>query len=356
MTPYQPAKGGGLYDSFVTKLNNSGSALLYSTYLGGSASDYGYGIAVDGSGNTYVTGFTESTDFPTASPLQPDNAGGYDAFVAKFNPQGSALLFSTFLGGNSDDGAQGVAVDGLGNVHVTGDTSSTDFPTLNPFQQEHAGSKDVFMAKLNSTGSALLYATFLGGSNLEEVFGIVLDASGHTYLMGTTSSTNFPTAAAFQQNLRGTQDAFVVKFNTTGSALLYSTYLGGTSLDGGGQIAVDSSGNAYVSGYTESANFPVVNATQQTYGGARDAFLARFNAAGSALLYSTYFGGSSGESGDGIALDTSGNAYLTGYTESANVATANPVQPLFGGSWDAFIAKISVDPPVKKVRGQLVSQ
>jgi hypothetical protein len=247
-------------------------------------------------------------------------------------------------------------VDSAGNVYVAGDTWSTDFPTANPFQAGLAGAKDAFLAKMNTTGSALLYSTYFGGSSSEEVFGIALDTSSNTFLVGTTSSTNFPTAAPFQQTLRGAQDAFVVKFNTTGSALLYSTYLGGSSVDGGGQVAVDSSGNAYVTGYTESANFPTASPTQPVYGGTRDAFLTRFNAAGSALLYATYFGGSSGESGDGIALDASGNAYLTGYTESLNFPKVNPVQPLFGGSWDAYIAKISIDPPAKKVRGQLVSQ
>ena len=198
----QPHYAGGSFvglDAFVAKLNAAGSALVYSTYLGGSADDYGYGIAVDSSGNAHVTGFTGSTDFPTVNPLQATNHGGGDAFVAKLNAAGSALVYSTYLGGSSYDDAQGIAVDSSGNAYVTGITQSTDFPTVNPLQASYGGgSADAFVAKLNAAGSALVYSTYLGGSDLDYGYGIAVDSSGNTYVTGRTASTNFPTVNPLQ--------------------------------------------------------------------------------------------------------------------------------------------------------------
>src|SRR5438874_1208469 len=180
-------------DAFVTKLNASGSALLYSTYLGGNSEDDGNGIAVDAAGSAYVAGLTTSTDFPTANPLQSKNAGSSDVFVAKLNASGSALIYSTYLGGSSSDFAFGIAVDSSGNAYVTGHTASTDFPTANPLQSKNAGSSDVFVAKLNASGSALIYSTYLGGSSSDFAFGIAVDSSGNAYVTGQTASTDFPT-------------------------------------------------------------------------------------------------------------------------------------------------------------------
>ena len=331
-------------DAFVAKLNAAGSALVYSTYLGGSGNDWGAGIAVDASGNAYVTGTTYSTNFPTANAFQAafggcGNCG--DAFVTKLNAAGSALVYSTYLGGGDFDAGQGIAVDSSGNAYVTGGTSSADFPTANAFQAKFGGYIDAFVTKLNATGSALVYSTYLGGSSRDHGLGIGVDSSGNAYVTGQTDSTNFPTANAFQAAFGGGYrlDAFVTKLNAAGSALVYSTYLGGSGEDSGQGIAVDSSGNAYVTGSTQSTNFPTANAFQAAFGGTRDAFVTKLNTAGSALVYSTYLGGSGNEYGNGIGVDSSGNAYVTGWTQSTNFPTANAFQAAFGGSGDAFVTK-----------------
>jgi hypothetical protein len=358
--PLQPSFGGG-NDVFVAKLNPSGSALVYSTYLGGSVYEVGTGIAVDPAGNAYVTGWTKSTDFPTANPLQGtcsttcsyDNA---DAFVAKLNAAGSALVYSTYLGGSGTDEGFGIAVDATGNAYVVGGTGSTDFPTANPLQPSFGGLADVFVAKLNPAGSALVYSTYLGGSDLEVGNGIAVDPAGNAYVTGLTHSTDFPTANPLQATCGGGcsnshADAFVAKLNPAGSALIYSTYLGGPALDEGDAIAVDTAGNAYVTGYTGSTDFPTANPLQPSYGGdSWDAFVAKLNPAGSALVYSTYLGGSNRDGGRGIALDASGNAYVTGGTASTDFPTLNPIQgtcnncssSYLGLNYpDAFVAKLN---------------
>jgi len=338
-SPLQAATGGG-DDAFVAKLNPAGSALVYSTYLGGGLDEYGSGIAVDASGNAYVTGRTYSTNFPTASPLQATYGGGGDAFVAKLNPLGSALVYSTYLGGSGNDSGSGIAVDSSGNAYVTGDTSSTNFPTASPLQATLEGTQDAFVAKLNAAGSALVYSTYVGGSGSDVGRRIAVDSSGNAYITGYTASTNFPTASPLQGTYGGGDDAFVAKLNAAGSALVYSTYLGGSANDYGYGIAVDSSGSAYVTGYTYSTNFPTVSPLQETYGGGTDAFVAKLNAAGSALVYSTYLGGSDFDYGRGIGVDSSGNAYVTGETSSTNFPTAGPLQATNGGGIDAFVAKL----------------
>src|SRR6266576_230582 len=291
----QSSNGGG-FDAFVAKINAAGTALVYSTYLGGSSDDLGFGIAADGAGNAYVTGYTLSTDFPGASSsmIQSSNGGGFDAFVAKFNAGGTALVYSTYLGGSGDDPGQGIAVDATGNAYVTGNTVSTDFPTtLLAFQSANAGSTDAFVTKLNPAGSApLVYSTYLGGSSDDFGQGIAVDAAGNAYVTGYTGSTNFPTTAgAFQIDNAVGADAFVTKLNPAGSApLVYSTYLGGSSDDFGQGIAVDVAGNAYVTGYTGSTNFPTTAGVFQiANAGSNDAFVTTLNPAGSApLVFSTY--------------------------------------------------------------------
>src|SRR6266849_713130 len=218
--------------------------LSYSTYLGGSGDDVGNAIAVDSSGNAYVTGFTGSTNFPTKSPTQSASGGGFDAFVAKLDPTGSTLFYSTFLGGSADDAGNAIAVDGSGNAYVTGVTRSTNFPTKNALQSAVGGASDAFVAKLDPTGSTLVYSTFLGGSAADGGNAIAVDSSGNAYATGNTLSTNFPTKNPLQPASGGVKDAFVAKLDPTGSTLIYSTFLGGSAQDSGSAIAVDSSGNA----------------------------------------------------------------------------------------------------------------
>ena len=295
----------GLWDVFVAKLDTVGSSLVYSTYLGGSGYDEGLGIAVDTSGNAYVTGYTKSANFPTASPLQGANAGGSDVFVAKLNAAGSALVYSTYLGGSGDDTGRRIAVDSSGNAYLVGDTSSLNFPTAAPFQPLNQGGPfDAFVVKLNAAGTALVYSTYLGGGFNDVGRGLALDGSGAAYVTGETASLNFPTANAFQPTnaggANGGYDAFVTQLNPSGSALVYSTYLGGSQdfyglgEDHGRGIAVDSLGQAYVTGDTSSTNFPTANAIQPAYASYGDAFVTKLNAAGSALVYSTYLGGHGG--------------------------------------------------------------
>jgi len=345
--PIQASKAG-YQDAFVAKIDADGSALVYSTYLGGSFIDYGYGIAVDGSGNAYITGYSDSDSFPTKNPIQASKAGYQDAFVAKIDADGSALVYSTYLGGNSDDSGYGIAVDGSGNAYITGFTVSDNFPTKNPIQASKAGYQDAFIAKIDADGSALVYSTYLGGSDRDSGHGIAVDGSGNAYITGYTVSDNFPTKNPIQASYAGYDDAFVAKIDADGSALVYSTYLGGNSDDSGYGIAVDGSGNAYITGDTDSDSFPTKNPIQASKAGYRDAFVAKINAAGSALVYSTYLGGNSYDFGHGIAVDDSGNAYITGDTDSDSFPTKNPIQASNAGSTDAFVAVIDSSDTILK--------
>ena len=289
--------------------------LTYSTYLGGSGYDQGNSIAIDSAGNAYVVGLTQSTDFPTKSPLQSADDGLSTVFVTKINAAGSALVYSTYLGGTGGDEGNGIAVDSAGNAYVTGSTSSVDFPTKNPLQPNNDGGADAFVTKINAAGSALVYSTYLGGSSNDSGLGIAVGSSGDAYVIGNTCSTNFPTMNPIQLNYAGGDynqcgDAFVAAINSAGSALVYSTYLGGSGYDQGNGIAVDSSGNAYVTGYTDSTNFPLMNPLQPTNAGEGDAFVAKINPTGSALIYSTYQGSTGPDTGAGIAADSAGNAYV----------------------------------------------
>jgi hypothetical protein len=288
VNPLQPANGGGTHDAFVAKLNAAGSALVYSTYLGGSGDDVGFGIAVNGAGNAYVTGYTISTNFPTKNPLQPANGGGAaDAFLAKLSSTGSVLAYSTYLGGSAEDVAISIAVDGTGNAYVTGETQSSNFPTRNPLQPDFGGNVDAFIAKLNAAGSALAYSTYLGGSGDDEARGIAVDGAGSVSIAGLTSSANFPTANPLQPDSGGFDDAFIAKLNSAGSALVYATYLGSSANEEGDAIAVDGAGNAYISGFTGSTNFPTRNPLQPASGGNQDAFVAKIATAPLSLFGGT---------------------------------------------------------------------
>jgi hypothetical protein len=343
VSPLQGELGGGSrVDAYVAKLTPDGSALIYATYLGGSGLEFGLGIAVDASGHAYVTGVTASNDFPTARPLQAVRGGPSDAFVAKLTPDGSALVYSTYLGGSKDDKGFGIGIDATGSAYVTGLTASIDFPTSNPLQAAYGGGLyDAFVAKLTGDGSALAYSTYIGGGGSDGGGGIAVDTAGSAYVTGDTDSTNFPTASPLQA-YGGNTDAFVAKLTQDGSAFVYATYLGGTSRDSGEGIAVDGAGHIYVSGITSSTDFPTASPLQ-AYGGNTDAFVAKLAQDGSAFVYATYLGGTSSDNGYGIAIDASDNAYVSGITSSADFPTANPLQAVLSGGADAFVAKIGIE-------------
>ncbi|MDQ6706675.1 MAG: SBBP repeat-containing protein [Acidobacteriota bacterium] len=339
--------GGGGVDAFVAKMSAYGNQVVYCTYLGGSGDDRAFGVAVDRSGNAYVTGWTGSVNFPVTGPLQAKLAGARDAFVTKLNAAGNTLLYSTYLGGSDYDSGNAIAVDGTGSAYITGDTSSLNFPVLGAFQAAKAGQQDAFVAKLNPAGTALSYSTYLGGSRDDHGAGIAVDASGNAYVTGGTLSKNFPVANALQPTSGGNQDAFVTKLGPSGRTLIYSTYLGGSGgtagrPETGNGIAVDPLGSAYVAGVTSSANFPASAGAYQgaSGGGNTDGFVAKLNPAGSALVYSTYFGGSSVDSVTAIALDLAGNAYITGNTASLDFPTLRAYQTGNRGMYNAFIAKL----------------
>ncbi len=348
---FQTSMRGVNGDVFVAKLNATGTALLYATYLGGGATDTNQlgGIAVDSSGNAYVTGETASDDFPTTlGAFQTTYRGGfYDAFVTKLNASGSALIYSTYLGSFEGDRGFGIAVDSAGQAYMTGTTFAQSFPTTpGALQRMIGGANDAFITKLNAAGSALVYSTFLGGSAIEEASRIAVDAAGNAYVTGGTDSTDFPTTPGAFQRVKGanlSEDAFATKINPQGAALIYSTYLGGNEPEGGFGIAVDPSGNAYVTGITFSTNFPTTpGAFRATPVGEGDGFVTKLNAQGAALVYSTFLGGSDSDQGMAIAVDAEGGAHVTGITGSTDFPTRDPLQPAIGGGTDAFVMKLNV--------------
>lgn len=336
--------------AFVTKFNPTGTALVYSTYFGGTAvgGEGATGIAIDTSGNAYVTGYTYSSDFPTTpgafQPTKPaTGVNNYNAFVTKLNPSGSALVFSTYLGGTTNDFTNAIAIDSGGNAYITGNTSSIDFPTtpgaLQMTNRSGVGKNSAFVTKLNSTGTALGYSTYLGGTGGGSTYpgdqgaGIAVDSSGSAYIVGTALSKDFPTTPAALQPtnnaLSGRLTAFVSKLNPAGDALVYSTYLGGHNSEVGTGIAVDSAGNAYITGDAASTDFPTTpgafQPTKKIVGDVTNAFVAKLDPTGSALLYATYLGGSgsaiAGDNSKGVAIDSSGNAVVTGSTGSPDFPT-----------------------------------
>jgi uncharacterized repeat protein (TIGR02543 family) len=368
-------------DAYVTKINPTGTALVYSTFLGGNDADVGTHIAVDSAGDAFVSGITRSANFPTTlGVFQPQFGGGNcgggggggghpcnDGFIAKLNPSGSALVYSSFLGGSLDDGAFGVAIDGSGDAFITGQTDSSNFPTTpGSFRPKQILAcavgvsppcLDAFVVKVDPKGTSLIYGTYLGGTGDDSGIGITIDSAGDAFVAGSTASTDFPgTTGFFQPNFGGGTtsvcpssflcgDAFVAELNPQGSALVYATYLGGTGDDAATSIVLDGGGNAYVAGITASSNFPTTaGAAQTTFGGGSttacagrlfscgDAFAAKINPTGTALVYSTFIGGS----GDDGAfwqsiIDFAGDFYLVGTTNSPNFPTAAPIQAAFGG-------------------------
>jgi hypothetical protein len=337
---YQKAYAGDRYDAFLTKFSPDGKSLIYSTYLGGSDSDYGYDVAVDSIGAAYVIGETWSADFPTMNPYQKNLLGYFDAFVTKFSPSGKNLEYSTYLGGSDGEYGRGIAVNKNGAAYVAGETGSTDFPTKNGFQMSNHGWQDGFVTKLSPSGKSLNYSTYLGGSDCEGVYDIFVDNKGAVYVTGETEGGGFPIKNAYQRHIHGLVDVFVTKFSPGGKSLEYSTFLGGSMFDHSYSIAVDSSGAAYITGETCSDDFPIKNALQINHRGGMDVFISKFSPSGKSLEYSTYLGGPGEERGTGIAVDNKGGVYITGITWSNNFPTKNAYQKKLHGWDDAFVIKL----------------
>jgi hypothetical protein len=372
---YQTTRRGG-WDAFVTKLNASGSALNFSTYLGGTSHESEYGLAVDATGNIYLAGRTASANFPIAvGAFQParntefNNPESYDGFVTKLNPTASALIYSTYLGGSRDEYLWGLAVGSDGSAYVTGSTYAANFPTTaGAYQSVKAAPNDnfdddIFVTRLNPSGSSLLYSTFIGSVGSERSSAIALDASGNAFITGLTSSATYPTTAGAYQTVYpgaplSTTKCVVTKLNATGTALVYSTFLGGANGDEGSGITVDATGNAVVVGSSDSPGFPTTaDAFQRQKNDKRDGFLARFNATGSQLLYSTFFGDNDFDRVMAVVVDGQSTAYFTGATTSSQFPVTEGSSWNLGGSnhSDVFVAKLSFNQSGFSISGQVTN-
>ncbi|MET0229420.1 MAG: SBBP repeat-containing protein [Rhodanobacteraceae bacterium] len=328
-----------------------GAIVFDATYLGGSLPDKVLAVASDSLGNTYVAGFTQSSDFPTKNAAQAANAGGLDAFVAKINASGTAIVWSTYLGGSGNDVVLGLARDTSGAVYVTGYTTSANFPiTPNAPQPTFGGGAyDAFVTKLDANG-ALVYSTFLGGSNLDVANAIAIDAAGGAEVVGFTCSIDFPVVAAFQPQLVGlpigcfaAQDAFVARLAPGGLGWSWSTYFGGDGKDAANAIAIDTQGRAAITGVTASSDLPAAGIALMGAQGGTDAFVARF--AAGMPEYVSYFGGSGDDKALGVAADAAGAIYMTGSTGSPDFPAIAAFQSDLHGFQDAFVAKLVVGSP-----------
>lgn len=341
-----PSYRTGLKTTFITKLSSKGK-IIYSTYLGGLSSGGGRGIVVDLEGNAYVTGDTLPSNFPTTPGAYQSNVtSNVSIFISKLNPNGSNLVYSTHFGGSAKDESHGISIDSNGNAYVTGMTYSSDFPTtIGAFQTEKTGeSVGAYVTKINSDGSNLIYSTYLSGSHGDSGTDIDVDSKGNAYIVGWTTSSDFPTTkGAFQESLNGLHDAFITKINSIGTKLMYSTYLGGNNVDIGYGIVVDSKGNAYVTGRADSKDFPTtIDAYQPSQNGSSDLFITKISKTGKKIIYSTFIGGRVYSFGYGIAIDSNGNAFITGENQSYDYPiTPNAFQTKYMGGNDAIVSKIS---------------
>lgn len=340
--PYQP-NIGGIYDGFITKFNPTGTALVYSTYFGGSDEDRIYSIALGPTNEIFVAGYTYSTNFPTLTPFQPNNRGLNDGFIARFTSAG-VLDYSTYLGGSSQDSANFVKNEGSNIVTFAGDTSSIDFPVMNAIQPNNAGNTDFVAGKLNLSSNTLIFSTYFGGFGPDEMIFSSggADPAGNVYVAGVSASIDFPTTPnAFQTESNGSDDAVVAKISSNGTSLIYATYVGGNLVDSADALAVDSNGNAHITGFTRSGNFPTRRAFQPEPNGI-DAFVTKLNASGTDVIYSTFLGGFDLERGSAITTDAIGNCYVTGRSNSGNFPTRRALRPPRGVD-DVFITRFNRD-------------
>jgi Beta-propeller repeat len=322
--------------------------ILFSGYFGGSGEDEITAVAIDSLNNVVVAGWTASTDLPMSGGAMPHYGGGVDAFVASFRPNGGGLNYCTYLGGSGDDRAFGLAIDSTRNVYLTGWTSSKNFPVLGALQLHLNGTRDAFVTKLNAAGNALIYSTYLGGASVDAGYAIGVDATNSAAIVGDSTSTNLPvTSRAVQKTPGGAQDVFVAKLTPQGNSLVYLTYLGGNGVDHGSCIYVAPPGGVFVGGYTWSTNFPTLLPFQARSGGGQDGFFAKLTGDGSALVWSSYLGGSGGSVGapeevNAIYRDANLNIVIAGTTSSPNFpVTAGAFQTTFGGGTDGFIIKFA---------------
>ena len=300
-------------DVFIAKLNKAADTLLYAAIIGGSGDDAGKGIAVDVSGSMYVAGSTDSTDFPVTPGVASRLTAARRTVSLSLDATGSRLIFATYLGGGRENSVAGIALDAAGAAYAAGYTASRNFPvTAGALQATHAGGfYDAFLTKITPDGRAFGYSTLVGGGGADTARGVAVDGAGCAYVTGGTDSANFPLKNALKASSAGGGDAFVVKVNATGSVLVYSTYLGGRSVEYGSAIAVDAGGSAYVAGATLSQDFPMsATALRRTHRGNYDGFVAALDATGMRLTASTYLGGSDAEEPAGIAVDASGFVYV----------------------------------------------
>jgi hypothetical protein len=333
----------GDFDAFVAKFSPSGSSLVFSTYLGGTYNEVGYCLANDASDNIYITGRTWSKDFPCLNPWQELFGGVADAFLAKYSPEGKNV-FSTYFGGKGFDDARGVAVAQNGMVYIAGYTDSNDLPIQNAYQIRHAGVCDAFTAAFSIDGSTLKYSSYFGGKDNDRAYGIHVSPAGFAYIAGCTYSSDFPLKNPYQAKYKGQGDAFLFKLSPNGQRLEYSTFWGGNDWDSGQAIEVGPSGEAYISGMSYSTNLQTGNGFQPSNSGSADVFLAKFSSAGNVLRYASYLGGESFEIANDLALDQEGNCYMGGYTFSLSFPMKNAIQPQWsGGDWTIFLAKIKPD-------------
>jgi len=350
LDPFQQASGTQ-QDIVVTKFTPSGSALVFYTYVGGGGINAVTAMALDASGNAYVAGYTQSTNFPTKNAAQPSYGGGFwNAIVFKISSSGK-LVYSTYLGGNNQDEAHGIAVDASGAAFVSGFTSSIDFPVKNAVQPTMTGRPDAFLTKLSPAGDQFLFSTYLGGSGREFGKGVTLDASGNPILVGSTESTDFPLQMPLQSQINGPGpvtglNGFITKISSTGDKILYSSYFGGGAQTSVNLVRLDSSGGIYLLGEVTSTGLQVKNPIQSTFaGGQQNLLIAKLTPAGDSIVYATYFGGSTLDFIGDFAMDHDGTVYITGTTYSPDFPTKNSLQPFVGSTHgfkcDAFIVKIS---------------
>ncbi len=341
-------QSGGASDCFVMKLNATSKEIIYSTYIGGNATDQLTDIAVDSAGNVYATGSTTSFNFPSLSALQPqkykkiEDRIDADCFVFKLSASGDEMLYSTFFGNLGDDVANSIDIDASGNAYFVGLKFGDEFQYNATGFDKTRELEEGYLVKLNSTGNGLEYLTYIGGAGSDEARSVAVDASGNAYVACITDSYDFPEIDGYDETYNGQLDSCLVKINATGTGAIYSTYLGGSGIDEVASIMVDNSGCVYATGYTSSSDLPTVNAYDDSLGGFMDCFVCKLSSDGQSLQYSTYIGGSGNDYGTGITVDSAGAAYMTGYTDSDDYPLVNARDSTFGGSTECIVSKLNV--------------